>query len=55
MLRDDGKDEILNLLNCFFILKICLLKIFDEINGLVKKYVDKFLRSVYVLKKFRGI
>lgn len=55
MSRDDGKDEILNPPNRPPILQICPSKIPDEINGLVKKHVDKFLRSAYVLKKFRGI
>lgn len=55
MSRDDGKDKILNPPNHLPILQIDQSKIPEEINGLVKKYVDKFLRSADVFKKFKGI
>lgn len=55
MSSDDGKDEILNPPNRPPILQICPSQIPKEIYSLVKKHVDTFLRSAYVLKKFRGI
>lgn len=55
MSSDDGKDEILNPPNRPPILQICPSQIPKEIYSLVRKHVDTFLRSAYVLKKFRGI
>lgn len=55
MSSDDGKDEILNPPNRPPILQICPSRIPKEIYSLVKKHVNTFLRSAYVLKKFRGI
>lgn len=55
MSSDDGKDEILNPPNRPPILQICPSRIPKEIYSLVRKHVDTFLRSAYVLKKFRGI
>lgn len=55
MSRDDGKDVILNPPNHPPILQIGRSKIPEKINDLVKKYVDQFLRSADILKKFKGI
>lgn len=55
MSTDEGKDMILNSPGRPHILQIGRFDVNFEINELVRQYVNRFLRSSDVFKKFKGI
>lgn len=55
MSTDDGKNMILNPPGRPHVLRIGRSKISEKINDLMRQYVNKFLRSADVLKKFKRI